>query len=187
MPPPPAAVTARPVPESLLLDGLQPLWATARQQLDRFGPERRGTVARPDLGPSGELALKSLLGRRPTSRLDLADLEAALVDRQIGRDLCSALTRLGCPPSSEAAQRRTARRRAAAARTALELSVADWPEPWAAQWTAGLIGAGLLGGLDDKEATSLAQDVRRLLDRLDQMEPVSASRTELAAEWFGSS
>lgn len=187
VPPPAAAVTTRPVPESLLLEGLQPLWATARQQLDRFGPERRGTVARPDLGPSGELALESLLGRRPTSRLDLADLEAALVARGIGKDLCSALTRLGCPPSNEAAQRRAARQRSARARTALRLAVADWPEPWAAQWAAELIGAGLLGGLDDEEATSLAQDVRRLLDRLDQMEPVSASRTELAAALFGSS
>ena len=184
---PPAAAVTRSVPESLLQEGLQPLWATARQQLDRFGPERRGTVTRPDLGPSGELVLESLLGRRPTSRLELADLEAALVDRKIGKDLCSALTRLGCPPSSEAAQRRTTRQRAAAARTALELAVADWPEPWAAQWAAGLIGAGLLSGLDDEEAVSLAEDVRRLLDRLDQMEPVSASRTELAAALFGSS
>ena len=180
-------MTARPVPESLLQEGLLPLWATARQRLDRFGPERRGTVARPDLGPSGELALESLLGRRPTSRLDLADLEAALVGREIGSDLCSALTRLGCPPSGEAAQRRAARRRAAAARTALELAVADWPEPWAAQWARGVIGAGLLGGLDDEETVSLAEDVRRLLDRLDQIEAVSTSRTELAAALFGSS
>lgn len=168
-------------------EGLQPLWATARQQLDRFGPKRRGTVARPDLGPSGELALESLLGRRPTSRLDLADLEAALVDREIGKDLCSALSRLGCPPSSEAAQRRTARQRAARARTALELAVADWAEPWASQWATELIGAGLLGGLDDEEVVSLTEDVRRLLDRLDQMAPVGASRTELAAALFGSS
>ncbi|MXW94994.1 MAG: DUF2399 domain-containing protein [Acidimicrobiaceae bacterium] len=185
--PPAAAVTTRPVPESLLLEGLQPLWATVRQQLDRFGPERRGTVARPDLGPPGDLVLESLLGHRPTTRLDLADLEAALVDREIGKDLCSALTRLGCPPSSEAAQRRTTRRRAAAARTALELAVADWPEPWAAQWAGGLIGAGLLGGLDDEETMSLAEGVRRLLDRLDQTEPVSTSRTEFAAALFGSS
>lgn len=187
VPPSSVAVTTRPVPASLLQEGLQPLWATARQQLDRFGPERRGTVARPDLGPSGELVLESLLGRRPTSRLDLADLEAALIDREIGNDLCSALTRLGCPPSSEAARRRTARRRAAAARNALERTVADWPEPWAAPWAAGLIGAGLHGGLDDEGAVSLAEDVRRLLDRLDQMEPVPASRTELAAALFGSS
>ncbi len=134
-------------------------------------------VARPDLGPSGELALESLLGRRPTGRLGLADLEAALVDRGIGNDLCSALTRLGCPPSNEAAQRRTARRRAAAARTALELAVADWPEPWAAQWAEGVVGAGLLSGLEEEETVSLAGGVRRLLDRLDQTEPVSAGRS----------
>ena len=168
-------------------EGLQPLWTAARQQLDRFGPEHRGTVARPDLGPSGDLVLESLLGRRPTSRLDLAGLEAALVDRGIGRDLCSALSRLGCPPSSDAAKRRITRQRAAAARTALELAVADWPEPWTARWAEQLVGAGLLGGLDDKEAVSLTEDVRRLLDRLDQMEAVSASRTELAATLFGSS
>lgn len=168
-------------------DGLQPLWTAARQKLDRFGPERRGTVVLPDLGPSGDLVLESLLGRRLASRLDLAELEAALTDREIGEDLCSALTRLGHPPSNEASQRRAARQRAAAARAALGLAVADWPEPWAAQWAAGLVSSGLLGGLDSKKVESLAADVRRLLDRLDQMEPVSASRTELAASLFGSS
>ena len=168
-------------------DGLQLLWATARQRLDRFGPERRGTVARPDLGPSGELALESLLGRRPANRLDLAELEAALTDREIGEDLCSALTRLGHPPSNEASQRRTARQRAAAARAALRLAVAGWPETWAAQWAAGLIGSGLLGGLGEEEVKGLVADVRRLLDRLDQAEPISASRTEWAASLFGSS
>ena len=177
----------RPVPESLLQEGLRPLWATARQQLDRFGPERRGTVARPDLGPSGQLVLESLLGRRPTSRLDLADLEAALVDREVGHDLCGALTRLGWPPSSGAAQRRAAKRRSAAARTALQQAAAGWPEPWADQWAAGIIGAGLLGGLDEAEAAGLAENVRRLLDRLDQTAPAGASRTELAATLFGSS
>ena len=168
-------------------DGLQPLWAAARQRLDRFGPERRGTVVRPDLEPSSDLVLESLLGRRLTSRLDLAELEAALTDREIGEDLCSALTRLGHPPSNEASQRRAARQRAAAARAALRLAVADWPEPWAAQWAAGLVSSGLLGGLDSERVESLAADVRRLLDRLDQTEPISASRTELAASLFGSS
>ena len=168
-------------------DGLQPLWAAARQRLDRFGPERRGTVVRPDLGPSGDLVLESLLGRRLASRLDLAELEAALADREIGEDLCSALTRLGHPPSNEASQRRAARQRAAAARAALGPAVADWPEPWAARWAAGLVSSGLLGGLDSERVESLAADVRRLLDRLDQTEPISASRTELAASLFGSS
>ena len=168
-------------------EGLQQLWATARQRLDRFGPERRGTVDRPDLGPSGELVLESLLGRRPTSRLDLAELETALADREIGKDLCSALTRLGHPPSGDALRRRTDRQRAAAVRAALRLAVADWPEPWAAQWAAGLVSSGRLGGFEAEQVESLVGDVRRLLDRLDQMEPVGASRTELAAALFGSS
>lgn len=168
-------------------EGLQPLWAVVRQRLDRFGPERRGTVALPDLGPSGDLVLESLLGRRPASRLDLSELEAALTNREIGEDLCSALTRLGHPPSNEASQRRTARQRAAAARAALSLAVADWPEPWATRWAEGLVSSGLLGGLDNEGVESLVADVRRLLNRLDQMEPVSASRTELAAALFGSS
>lgn len=180
-------MTPRPLPESLLQEGLQPLWAVARQRLDRFGPERRGTVALPDLGPSGDLVLESLLGRRPASRLDLSELEAALTNREIGEDLCSALTRLGHPPSNEASQRRTARQRAAAARAALSLAVADWPEPWATRWAEGLVSSGLLGGLDNEGVESLVADVRRLLNRLDQMEPVSASRTELAAALFGSS
>lgn len=180
-------MTPQPLPESLLQKGLQPLWASARQRLDRFGPERRGTVAWPDLGPSGELVLESLLGRRLASRLDLAELEAALTDREIAEDLCSALTRLGHPPSNEASQRRGARQRAAAARAALGPAVADWPEPWAARWAAGLVSSGLLGGLDSERVESLAADVRRLLDRLDQTELISASRTELAASLFGSS
>ena len=160
-------MTPRPVPESLLQDGLQTIWATARQRLDRFGPERRGTVARSNLGPDAELALESLLGRQPTSRLDLAQLEAALAAREIGEDLCGALTRLGHPPSNEASQRRAVRQRSAAARDALGWAVAAWPEPWAREWAEGLIGAGLHGGLDGNEVNTLMHDVRRLLDYLD--------------------
>ena len=178
---------SRTVPESLLQDELRPLWATVRQRLNRFGPERRGTVARPDLGPAGELALESLLGHRPTRRLDLAELEAALTARKIGEDLCSALTLLGHPPSHEASQRRALRRKAAAARTALNDAVAVWPEPWAARWASGLANSSLLGGLDDEEVENLAAGVRRLLDQLDQLEPAPTSRTELAAALFGSS
>ena len=180
-------MTPRPLPESLLQDGLQPLWTTARQRLDRFGSERRGTINRPDLGPSGELVLESLLGRRPAARLDLAELEAALADLEIAENLCTALTRLGHPPSNEASRRRAARQRKAAARAALDLSVAGWPELWTAQWAKGLVSAGLLGGLGEEEVEGLVADVRSLLDRLDQMEPVGASRTELAASLFGSS
>ena len=174
------------IPESLLQNELQPLWASARQRLDRFGPERRGTVARPDLGQTGDLTLRSLMGRKLASHLDLAELETALTARDIGEDLCSALTLLGHPPSREASRRRAVRQRAAAARAAVDSAVTVWPEPWAAQWAAGLAGSGLLAGLEGEEAESLVEDVRRLLDRLDQSEPDISSRTELAATLFGS-
>lgn len=174
------------VPESLRGADLQPVWVAARRHLDRFGLQRRGRVAMPVLGPSGELAIKSTLGRI-TRRLDLAQLELALVDRGIGCDLSDALTRLGHPPSALAAQRRTDRARADAARRSLRNRTSSWPEHWAAEWTEGLISAGLLGGLDAEEVASLVADVRRLLDRLDQTEPACASRTELAAALFGSS
>ena len=180
-------MTARPVPEPLQQDGLQPVWRTARQRLDRFGPERRGAIARPDLDPDADLALKTLLGARLTKRLDLAQLEAALVARHIGEDLSGALTRLGHPPSAEAARRRARRARSDSARAALRRAAACWDEPWAVEWADSIIGAGLLGGLDGSEVEGLARSVRRLLDRLEHVELPGASRTELAAELFGSS
>ena len=180
-------MTSRRVPESLVQDGLQPVWKTARRQLDRFGSERRGTVARPGLDPGAELALQTLLGRRSTKRLDLTELEAALVARNIGEDLCSALSRLGHPPSAEAAQRRARRERSQRARAALSRTVASWDEPVAVEWAESIVSAGLLGGLDGDEVEVLVGSVRRLLHRLDHLKLPGASRTDLAADLFGSS
>ena len=73
-------------------------------------------AARP---PPSALAIESLLGRTSARRLDLEELEAALMARGIGADFCDALTRLGHPPSAEAAQRRSDRTRAQEARAAL--------------------------------------------------------------------
>ena len=175
------------MPESLLLRSLQPLWAAVRQHLDRFGTDRRGTVARPGLDSDGALAVDSLLGGRLSKRLDLTVIEASLVALGVGEDLDEALTLLGHPPSEEAAKRRADRVRSVAARAALLDSVASWPEPWASEWSDGLISAGGLGGLDSEEVAHLVSSVRRLLDQLDLIEPPGASRTELAAGLFGSS
>ena len=179
-------MTDRPVPASLTAPGLAPVWVAARRQLDRHGPERRGAIARPDLDPASALALESLLGRKPTKRLDLSQLEAALITREVGDDLSDALTRLGHPPSPDAALRRAARARSAAAREALERAVAAWPEPWAASWAEGIVRAGLLGDLDRDGADGLVAGVRHLLDYLDLVEPPGVSRTEVAAQLFGS-
>ena len=196
------------VPESLLGTGLQPVWAKVRNHLDKHGPERRGSIALPDLDPGSELTLRSMLGK-VNKRLDLISLENALVERAVGRDLSVALVRLGHPPSAEAAQRRRVRDRSAEARTALRDAIDSWPEPWASDWAEGLISAGLIGGLGSDEVEPLVRDVRRLLDHLDQHEPTDplirhagdgqvhgrspgpseppfTSRTELAAALFGS-
>ena len=181
-----ASPASRPVPESLLSPGLGKVWAAARQRLDRFGPQRRGAIARPLLDPASSLAIESLLGRKPAMRLELEQMEAALVARGIGADLCDALTRLGHPPSEAATHRRIARARSEAARAELRQSVAGWNEPWAKAWADEIIGAGLLGGHDGHDVKNLISSVRHLLDRLEHVGPAETSRTELAATLFGS-
>lgn len=154
-----------PVPQSLCEPGLRPLWASVRARLDSRGPDHRGSMRRPDLDPVSELTLRSLLGHA-YKRLDLGRLEEVLVERLIGRDLDDALSRLGYPPSKEAAQRRMARTRLADARSALRDAVEPWPEPWAQEWAEAVIRAGLHGGLDTDDVTTVAHDVRQLLDYL---------------------
>jgi uncharacterized protein (TIGR02679 family) len=172
----------RAVPESLRQPGLTPLWGAARRQLDRNGGAHRGTVATPDVTASASLALQSLLGRPLRRRVALADLEEALVARAVGHDLDDALTNLGHPPSPAAAARHETRERKAAARRSLDAVVEGWAEPWARGWAEGVRRAGLIADLPAAEVTRLATDVRRLLDR-----PTgSTSRTEVAAQLFGS-
>ena len=184
--------------------------------LDKHGPQRRGTIALSNLDPANELTLRSLLGR-VNRRLDLGQLEAALVELGTGADLGEALTRLGHPPSAAAAQRRSDRARASAAKTVLREAAESWPESWAREWADGAIKARLHGGLDQREVATLVEDVRRLIDHLDRWDLLRASaeprprhepdprghpgrvelampcelrpasRTELAAALFGSS
>ena len=180
------AVTDRAIPESLLHPGLGELWAVVRRRLDRNGPDRRGRIAVPDLDRASDLSLASLLGRKPPRRLDLAELETALVRRNLGSDLCEAITRLGHPPSAAAAERRAARERGRSARSALSEAIESWEEPWASEWADDLQRAGTIGGLDGDTVAGLAADVRRLLDCLDECAGGGTSRTELAATLFGS-
>lgn len=174
------------IPESLTQPGLTPVWRVARGKLDRWGPDRRGTIACPELDPGSVLALQSLLGRKPTKRLDLTELETALITRRIGDNLCSALTRLGCPPSQDAARRRTERAHSEAARVTLKEAILSWDEPWAAAWSDSVVRAGLLKNVDSDAVEVLVTGVRRLLDRLDRLEPPGISRTELAVSLHGS-
>lgn len=179
-------MTDHSVPDSLLDPGLAPVWSAARRQLDRFGTRRRGTIAQPDLAPGSTLTLRSLLGRKPPNRLDLARLEEALMRLNVGENLCDALTRLGYPPSETAAQRRAGRLRSQQARDALIRAVAPWKEPWARKWADDIVRTGVITYLDSQEVERLVGNVRRLLDQLDQMQAPGVSQTELAAKLFGS-
>lgn len=87
--------SARSIPESLSSPGLRPLWELSRRRPDRYGLAARGRITRPDLDQSSELTLESLLGHGLTKRIDLAELETALLALDVGEDLCDALTPLG--------------------------------------------------------------------------------------------
>ena len=143
-------------------------------------------ITRPPLSPSSTLTLESLLGHKPTSRVDLAELEEALARLNIGENLCDVLTHLGHPPSEDAARKRAARLRLREAREALGHGVALWDEPWVGEWAKEVVRTGVLGDLDSQAVEVLMVDVRRFLDHLGGMEPSGISRTELAATLFGS-
>ena len=132
------------------------------------------------------LILESLMGRKPTKRIDLDKLEKALVKRGIGSSLCEALAHLGVPPSGEARARRESRVRRSAARAALAKAIEFWNEPWASAWANEILKAGFLARLDADEVADLITGVRRLIDHIDRLEPPETSRTELAAALFGS-
>jgi len=175
------------VPASLSEPSLQSLWRAARNRLDR-GDDAARTIARPELSEAGVLALTSLLGKRPTSRIALSDLERALLARGLGGDLDGALTALGHPASPAAIERRASRARRDAAYAILDAATAGWPEPWAADWAAEVRAAGLIGDLDPQRAERLLGDVRHLLDHVGLAPSVGGglSRTELAARLYGS-
>ena len=179
-------MTDRDIPESLLTPGLGEFWALVRRRLDRNGPRWRGTIALPELDRASDLSLGSLLGRRPQRRLDLLELETALVQRNVGADLGDAITRLGYPPSLAATERRAAQARGRVARAALAAAIESWEEPWASKWADDLRRSGIIGGLDGDAVAGLAADVRRLLDHLEKSADQGASRTQLAAILFGS-
>ncbi|WP_419947265.1 TIGR02679 family protein [Candidatus Poriferisodalis sp.] len=174
------------IPESLADPGMSSLWSAVRQKLDHRGPAARGTIGMPRVESRCVPAVTALIGRTPTARLDLGELEAGLVRLGVGRDLDSALELLGCPADPALAKRREARDTARDARGALLSELDGWPEPWASEWGHDLLRSGLLTGFDAAAAASLLADVRKFLDARDRFAGRSASRVELAARLFGS-
>ncbi len=180
------SVGQRTIPASLADRGLTALWDALRQRLDRGNGVMPATMQMPVIEPRCEPAVAALIGRSPTSRLNVAELEAGLVRLGIGHDLDSALTLLGSPADPAKRKKRESRERARQARRALERAVESWPEAWAADWRQDLLSSGLLNGLDTSEVTALAGNVRRLLDAQANQRTQEISRTELAAQLFGS-
>jgi uncharacterized protein (TIGR02679 family) len=167
---------------------MSPVWDAVRQRLESRGVENRGQIRLPAVPSEARLTLTGLLGRKPTTMLDLATVEVALVNLGIGGDLVMALDNLGFAPSPEPATRRAARAERQSARSAARAAVHAWPEPWAAAWIDDVVRAGLLRGLDAPAVITLVESTRRVLDRLDAASvdrPIS--RTDLAATVLGSS
>ena len=132
--------------------------------------------------------MKALLGRHPTTWVDLGSMERALIELEVGPDLPTALRNLGFAPSPDRAQRRAARLERTEALAAARSAVSSWPEEWAAGWIDDVVRAGSLSGLDARQAVTQVESVRRLLDELDlSSSERSISRTDLAAQVLGSS
>lgn len=175
-------------PASLTSPAMSSVWRAIQDRLESRGLDNRGRVRLPSLSREARLAVTGLLGREPTSTLDLTAVETALIGLDIGTDLPSAIGNLGFAPSPEPAARRAARAERETARSAVRSAAIEWPEPWSTEWIDEVIGAGLLKGLNPSGAVALVKSVRRILDRLDATSadgPIS--RTDLAATVLGSS
>jgi uncharacterized protein (TIGR02679 family) len=167
---------------------MSPVWCAIRDRLESRGLDNRGRIQLPSLSSDARLTLTGLLGRKPTSMLDLVVVEVALVDLGVGADLVVALGNLGFAPSPGPAARRAARAERESARSAARAAVDSWSEPWATAWIDDVVRAGLLRGLDAPAATTLVLSARSILDRLDTASADrSISRTDLAATVLGSS
>lgn len=175
-------------PPSLTSPEMAPVWEAIRERLESRGLDNRGRVRLPPLTQRARLAVTTLLGRAPTSQIDLGQIERALIDLEVGSDLPTALRNLGFAPSLERAQRRATRLERTEALAAARRAASNWSEEWAAAWIDDVVRAGLLGRLDARDAVSRVEYVRQVLDQLDRSSPEqSISRTDLAAQVLGSS
>ncbi|HUP75653.1 MAG TPA: DUF2399 domain-containing protein [Acidimicrobiales bacterium] len=179
-------MTERP---SLRADELRPVWELVRRRLERTGTAPLGRLKLPPLTSASRLTLTALIGKAPGATIDLALLEHALCELEIGTSLADALGELGFPVSSEPERRRVERRAAEDARASARGTASAWPDEWAPRWIDDVIRAGVLRGLDAHAAVAIVNKVRRVLDQLDRVStsqlPTSISRVDLAAELFG--
>lgn len=174
------------VPPSLRAPELDPLWARIRDRLERRSTGDRGRLALPALTSPAKLALKTLLGRPVGKTVDLAALETGLARLGIGDDLVSALAALGHDVSDVPGRRRAERAEREEARAVARAIACEWPESWAGEWIDEAIRVGVLRGFDREQAQLLLQQVRAVLDHLEQDRATPISRVDLAACVLGS-
>ena len=175
------------MPTSLTIRELDPFWATIRQRLDRHGTAWRGQVRRPTLAAPADLALRSLFGRIPPARLDLARLEERLVAVGAGGDLDDALARLGHPASVDSTRRRAERDRRTAVDVALRRGVEEWGRRWALEWVAEMTASGRLSKSSAAEIPDLVDGVDRVVTAVESLAAAEqVARNDLAARLFGS-
>ena len=173
------------IPESLKDNSLDELWHRVRQKLDKYGEERRGAVKLPSLTDHAALTLSSLLNKPTGSRIDLTELELALLAQGVGTDLHTALELLGVPASSTRIASRLATQRREEARCRVIEMVATWPEAWCGEWVDWLFRSGAMAHTDAASATERVSEVRRLLDHCSVLNAPMA-RNDLAVSLYGS-
>ncbi len=175
------------IPDSLSHDALAPLWEKIRQRLDKYGPDRRGTIKLPRLTDNAALILSSLLDKKLTSRINLDELEVSLTAKGVGSDLTTALDILGYPASASREAFRAANLRRADARTAVDNAITSWPETWCEEWVEWLFRSGIMANTNNHSALQLVEQVRRVLDYLKDTQHQQIARNDLAVKLFGSS
>jgi uncharacterized protein (TIGR02679 family) len=146
---------------------LKPVWAAARERLERNGIEPRGTLTVRGLDRAGRHAVSGLVGRpvlRETVRLELAVLDDAARERGGAAGLVALLEALGGPLRNRVAERSAS----AAAREAPHAAAREWlaanpavSPPWVEEWLSAVRGSGLLSRLDDADLAG-----RRLVQAL---------------------
>lgn len=174
-------------------EALGPVWAVARERLERNGVQPSGTVTVAGLDRSGRHALSGLLGRpvlRDRVRVDLAGLDAVLRERSGVGGLVGVLETLGGPVRNRVAERSSS----AAAREAPYAAVRAWlasrPEvaaaPWLEAWLAGVRRSGVLSRLESSlAATQLVRALEVAAGLTVGTDARPVARTELAARGTG--
>lgn len=170
---------------------LAPVWAAARDKLERNGVVPRATVTVTGLDRTSRHAVSGLLGHpvlTETLRVNLGALDTQLTRRSGVGGLAAVLDALGGPVRNRAAERSSQ----AAVREAPYAALRSWlgthgdvaALPWVEDWLVGVRRSGTLTRSPDPAATLIkALEITEWLVAREQRTPVA--RTSLAATWTG--